>query len=211
MTTITEDEITNIKDYIDKFRDKFFMVYLGKNSIIPPPNPIMLGYPKETYVHIPNRTITYEGLKFNYEQRGDSDMIEKITVEDLIAEEKEIMMKENSGCEEHHFDIDTDDCDDYEMSTSEFLAYTKIVDTDSDVPFWKTTEFEESDFQIVDNQIQYKDDIPKFDKNDERYEFFKTFLKPIVDRYLMKWPNGDGISKKEDTDAAYERAMKFVI
>lgn len=97
-----------------------------------------------------------------------------------------------------------------DLRKDEFFKFVKMLNgEESDIPFWETPAFEESDFQIIDSKIQFKDDILKDSRPKHITHFFHTFLKPMVDNYIAnhpkekEWPNGDGIND-------YERAMAFL-
>lgn len=98
------------------------------------------------------------------------------------------------------------------MSQVDFEAFGRYIAGAEDLglnPFWKTEEFKDTEFQIVDNQLEMKPSASGVGA--EASAFFVDVLKPMVDMYLSRnptedtWPNGDGV-----TDDNYDRAMSYL-
>jgi hypothetical protein len=93
------------------------------------------------------------------------------------------------------------------MTYNEFYHMVKIINSTENVGdklFWETPEFDESDFEIIDNTIRFKEGILI---NNDANSFFLEYVKPLVDTYLANHSNE--INEEVDENS-YERAMSLL-
>jgi hypothetical protein len=123
---------------------------------------------------------------------------------------REFMDRENYDDPNRFFDYDL--LDDLEsapnkMNYKEFYHMVRIINSTENIDnklFWETPEFDESDFEIIDNTIRFKEGILI---NNDANVFFLEYVKPLVDNYLANYSNE--INEEVDENS-YERAMSLL-
>jgi hypothetical protein len=96
------------------------------------------------------------------------------------------------------------------MGKMDFMKYIKLLSpmVRDDKPFWEFSEFEESELHIIDDRLEFKNDV-EVDKESEEYHFFLEFLKPAVDYHLSKNPMVNE-ENKDDLTQKFNDAMRII-
>lgn len=123
----------------------------------------------------------------------------------IMKFKREFMDRENYDDPNRFFGNELDKA--IKMTYSEFYHMVRMINSTENIDdklFWETPEFDESDFEIIDNKIRFKEGILI---NNDANVFFLEYVKPLVDNYLANHLNEmhEGVNEN-----SYERAMSLL-